>query len=182
MAIYKRKKNDTKAVPPEVKQYYASEHRERVGLAWLIAFLSLIVTVLVVAGLFFGGRWAYRKIANSDNKPTTSDNLPKSQGSSQGNSDQSKSNDLQPATKPPTDSGEVSVDNGDNSSSNSPTGSNNSSNKRSKSTESGVPAETNMTDTGPGSTLTIFVAVSVLAYLIHWQYQKRRHAAASNKY
>lgn len=177
MALFNRKKSNNKAVPPEVKQYYASEHRERVGLAWLIAFLSLIVTVAVVAGLFFGGRWAYRKVANKDtnNKPTTGagvDNVPDSQSNPDA---ASKPNDLQPTAKPPTDGGEVAVDDNkkpesDSSSSESSSG-DNSSDESTKATE---PAPTALSDTGPGSTLAVFVAVSILAYVAHWQYQKRR--------
>ena len=65
------KKNPTAPVAPEVQAYYQAEKRERVGIAWLIAFVSLIISVAVVAGLFFGGRWAYRKLAHKTSGYTT---------------------------------------------------------------------------------------------------------------
>lgn len=75
MAIWpfnRQKKNQTEvSMPAEVQQYYQAERRERVGLAWLLAAGTLVVTVLVVLGLFFGGRWIYRKVNESDNKPQT---------------------------------------------------------------------------------------------------------------
>ncbi len=69
---FRRRKNDTESstVPPEVQEYYQSERKERFSIAWLIAFISLVVTILLVILLFFGGRWIYRKIANR-NKPTS---------------------------------------------------------------------------------------------------------------
>ncbi len=66
-----RRKTTDKKVPEEVQQYYDAERRQHMGIAWLIAFLSLVVTVLVASGLFFGGRWAYRKLANKNPKPPT---------------------------------------------------------------------------------------------------------------
>ncbi len=36
-----------------------------------MATISLLITVLVVSGLFFGGRWGYRKITKDDKKPDT---------------------------------------------------------------------------------------------------------------
>lgn len=80
MAIwpFNRKKNgaNNSKVPKEVKQYYQAEQRERMGLAWLIAFLTLVVTVLVVLGLFLGGRWVYRKATNDDKKPQSTQTTP----------------------------------------------------------------------------------------------------------
>ncbi len=69
---FRRYRNDmdTGTVPSGVQEYYQSERGERMGVAWLIAFVSLIVTILVVLLLFFGGRWIYRKITNH-NKSTT---------------------------------------------------------------------------------------------------------------
>src|SRR6185436_18606427 len=94
----RRKKVNDQPVPAEVKQYYASEHRERVGLAWLVAFLSLILTVAIIAGLFFGGRWIYRKIAHKNQPQTTGQtNQPVQVSGPSTPSSPSKPNDLQPA-------------------------------------------------------------------------------------
>src|SRR4051812_17064489 len=93
----RRKKENGKPVPSEVKQYYASEHRERVGLAWLVAFASLILTVAIIAGLFFGGRWIYRKVTNNDKKPTTGQAPSQPETTQNKPSTPSQPNDLQPA-------------------------------------------------------------------------------------
>jgi hypothetical protein len=59
---FKRKEADqSDNVPSEVQEYYQAEQRERMGVAWLLAFATLVVTVLVVLGLFFSGRAIYRK-------------------------------------------------------------------------------------------------------------------------
>lgn len=58
-------------MPPEVQAYAASEHREQMGIAWLVGIVSLVISTLVLISLFFGGRWVYRKIAGTDmTKPT----------------------------------------------------------------------------------------------------------------
>jgi cytoskeletal protein RodZ len=68
----RRKTTSTSAqVPEEVEQYYESTRKERVGIAWLLALVTLLLTILIAAGLFFAGRWAYRKIANNDNSSET---------------------------------------------------------------------------------------------------------------
>lgn len=68
---FRRKKLADKKVPAEVQEYYDAERRQHSGIAWLIAFLSLLLTVLVAAGLFFGGRWVYRKLAHNSPKAPT---------------------------------------------------------------------------------------------------------------
>lgn len=69
-----RRNQDTSSVPAEVQDYYQSERRERVGVAWLLAVGTLLATLAVVIALFFGGRWVWNKIAGNDDKktPTTS--------------------------------------------------------------------------------------------------------------
>ncbi len=57
-------------LPPEVKEYYAAGKKQRKGVAWLLAISTLFVTILVVFGAFLGGRWVYRKIANSGKEQT----------------------------------------------------------------------------------------------------------------
>ncbi|MGZ6005173.1 MAG: hypothetical protein ACXWLH_03395 [Candidatus Saccharimonadales bacterium] len=175
MGLFNRQKNDTKAVPPEVKQYYASEHRERVGLAWLIAFLSLIVTVAVIAGLFFGGRWTYRKITHKNPTPSVGvgvSNLPKPGTTS---SPDSKPSNLQPTAKPPTSGGKISTP--EPSSTPKSTAKTTPTTDNSASTsQTSQPSSTTITNTGAGSTITIFIAVSILATLAHLQYQRRRLA------
>lgn len=72
MAIwpFNRKKNDNQDLPPEVQDYYQAERREKVGVAGLLALGTLLVTILVAIGLFFGGRWVYRTVFDKD-RPNT---------------------------------------------------------------------------------------------------------------
>ncbi len=77
MAFFKRKKQNTDVLPAEVREYYQSERRERAGVAWLLALGTLLLTFVIAAALFFGGRWLYNTIFNNDNndsdtKQTTS--------------------------------------------------------------------------------------------------------------
>ena len=172
---FRRKPIDSKQVPPEVQQYYDSEHRERVGLAWLIAFLSLIVTIVVIVGLFFGSRWVYRKIANRNNTPTTA---PEGTGLEQPAQPPAQSttpstpNSLQPAAPSQNQTG---------SSSSSSTGSSSSTSSSSTGTSSistTIPStattKTNITNTGPGDTAAIFIGVTVLAAVAHSVYSRRK--------
>lgn len=70
MRAFRRKSTDSN-LPPEIQAYTEGAHRERMGMAWLVGIVSLVVTLIVVSGLFFGGRWVYRKLAHKDDKSTT---------------------------------------------------------------------------------------------------------------
>ncbi len=56
--------NENKKTIEELESYYANK-TQRTGMAWAMAFLSLLITVAVLAGLFFGGRWLYREFVGS---------------------------------------------------------------------------------------------------------------------
>lgn len=71
MAVFRRRNNQTN-VPAEIQEYYQTERRERAGVAWLLALGTLLITVLLAVGLFFGSRWVYRKVVKND-KPNTSE-------------------------------------------------------------------------------------------------------------
>lgn len=65
------KRNRKKStLPTEVDEYYKSELRTRRGTSILFALFALIVTLVIAAGLFFGGRAIYRAL-NNDNQDTT---------------------------------------------------------------------------------------------------------------
>lgn len=73
MAIWDRFRRKEKVIlPEEVNQYYQSQRRERVGVAIVLGVVALVITLLIAAALFFGGRFVYRKITGNDQKPTTS--------------------------------------------------------------------------------------------------------------
>lgn len=63
---FRRKNQDSSVLPAEVNEYYQSEQRERRGVALLLGTITLVVTLLVATGLFFGGRYAFRKITDND--------------------------------------------------------------------------------------------------------------------
>lgn len=148
---FNRKKSD-ETVPPEVQDYYNAEKRERMGLAWILAFVTLAVTVLVVLGLFFGGRWAYRKITQKDKPIVTTVQAPQSppsssnsgNNSSSGSSGPTRPSGNQGSTPPPAPSG--SATNAPASQTSPPQGSN-------------VAATPN---TGPGDTLGVFVVATAV--------------------
>lgn len=53
-------------VPPEVEEYYQSTQKDRRGMAWLLAFATLLLTILIAVLIFFTGRWAYNAIFGDD--------------------------------------------------------------------------------------------------------------------
>ena len=64
MAIFNRRKSQSIS---DLENYYANRNNST-GRAWAMALLSLLVTVSVLAAMFFGVRWIYR--AMTDNKTT----------------------------------------------------------------------------------------------------------------
>src|SRR6478735_9277899 len=76
MALIKFKSKDTNTLP-EVEQYYTAERRDRAGLAWILALVSILIVALLIVALFFGGRLLYRTVTDKNDQPqqvTTSDN------------------------------------------------------------------------------------------------------------
>ena len=73
MAIwpFNRKQNQSEDISQEVQDYYQAEKREKVGVAGLLALGTLLVTIVLSMGLFFGGRWVYRTVFNDDRAPQT---------------------------------------------------------------------------------------------------------------
>ena len=106
MALLDRFKRTKKVVlPEEVNQYYQSQRRERVGVAIILGIVALLVTLLIASGLFYGGRFLYRQVADTNDKQTTTQEQkdqeqkpgesPKS-----GNNGQSNPNPTPPAPTP----------------------------------------------------------------------------------
>lgn len=72
MALFRRKKEQD-ILPDEVKDYYKAEQRERMGMAWLVAGGGFLITVAIVVGLFFAGRWAFTTFFANDTTSETSE-------------------------------------------------------------------------------------------------------------
>lgn len=157
MKLFDRfKKSDKKNLPPEVEKYYKSERRERVWMAWLIAFLALVLTVAVIVGLFYLGRWAYREIAGT-NEPTQTVSQPSGMNEPQGSNN---SDNNVPSESSQTPENNLAGSNGTNTT---------PSNEEQSTQESG-----NLSNTGPGNLLSIFLATSIIGALAHSFYLKSR--------
>lgn len=104
MKLFTRRKKTNSNLPPEIQAYAQAEHRERMGMAWLVGLISLIVTVLVLVGLYFGGRWVYRKLAQKDKTTQTS------QADKKKAEDKSKDDKTQTGKTDTNDSGNSSTD------------------------------------------------------------------------
>lgn len=63
-----RKGRQQSILPEEVEQYYKTERRQKSGVAILIGLVAVIVTVLIILALFFGGRFVINKITNKGDK------------------------------------------------------------------------------------------------------------------
>lgn len=68
MALFKRSNNNP-VVLPEIEKYYDAERRERSGLTWLLAFVSVAAAALILIGIFYGGRLLYRAATTGKTKP-----------------------------------------------------------------------------------------------------------------
>ena len=66
--FFKRNKKTTIA---ELEEYYATKNKSRPVMAWFMAFLSLVITVVVLIGIFLASRWVYRTIVGNDDATTT---------------------------------------------------------------------------------------------------------------
>ncbi len=74
MAWFNRKNKD-EVLPEEVQDYYKAEQRDRMGVAWLLAVGAFILTVAIILGIFFAGRWAYQSIFSSDSSDDTTSEI-----------------------------------------------------------------------------------------------------------
>jgi len=183
MAIwpFNRKKEQSSDLPQEVQEYYQAEKRERVGVAGLLALGTLVVTIGLAIGLFFGGRWAYRSLFNKD-KQTASVNQTKDTSEEQNNSSESKSsstsnstssnNSSTPNSSTSNNSTSNSASNNSSSSTNNSSSSNNSSNNSGSTSSSSTPStqstsstgsKSDLPSTGPADTVAIFLGTIVLA-------------------
>lgn len=149
---------------------YDTPPNERPWMAWILSFVTLLVTVLVVIGLFYGGRWLYRKATHKPAKVATTQNQPEStpEESKDTTSDSDQSND--------TSSSDANSSSSSNNSSSTPqTGTSStststpstSSGSNTSSTAAGKGSSSNLPNTGPGDMVSIFVAISLLGYLTH---------------
>lgn len=168
MAIWpfnRRKKLDP-SLPAAVETYTKSEHRERMGMAWLVGLVTLLVTAAMLAVLFFGGRWIYRKIAGKPKTPTTTQKTSAETDNNPGQNEHPTNTDTNENTNLPNTS---------NTPSNSNSSSNTNQNTNTQNSTSQTSTNSKIASTGPESTLSIFVAVTVISTLAY-QFKLRRQA------
>lgn len=66
MGLFRKKENKTIA---ELEQYYAGGNKN--GMAWIMALLSLVITVVVLTAIFLAGKWVWNKVTDNDSSDTT---------------------------------------------------------------------------------------------------------------
>lgn len=68
MPLFRRKNNPTIS---EIESYYEQQNRRSTstGRAWLMAILAIILTIVVLALVIFGGRWVYNTLTDNDSTP-----------------------------------------------------------------------------------------------------------------
>jgi hypothetical protein len=182
MKLFRRKSSATTNVPPEVAEYYQAERRDKTGMAWLMTLFALLVTVIIVLGLFLAGRWLYRTIRGND-VPTTTTTQTQDQGGS-GNDQSGNGRTPTPPTESETERNESAPNSGgtnDERSEQSPE--NESSSEDNSSTSDRTPNDGPIADettdelanTGPGETAaTLFVIVAIGGYVArNYRLQRR---------
>lgn len=158
---------DDNALPEEVKEYYEGARQEHIGVAWLLAFVTLVVTIAVIGGLFGGGRWAYRKYIDNDkgNKIAQTSNNTKPQEQSDDTTEVTEDTEGPTPVSEPTPETPAPTP--------EPTPAPTPTPAPSKPSE---PAKQDLADTGPGDTVAIFIGVTILSTTAHQIYIRRKQA------
>lgn len=156
MALFKRKPktfNDDLPMPQELQDYYAVENRERSWMAWVLGLATLVLTVVIALGLFYGGRYAYRKVRNNDNKNTATQQAAQKENKQEDTEDDTPEESTTPATESTTPT---------------PQTSSTSTSTPSTATPATTGAQTTaIPNTGPANTLVVVLVVSLLGYMAH---------------
>jgi len=158
-------------MPAEVQDYYQADQRERTGVAWLLAFFSLVLTLIIVTGGFFGGRAIYRKVAHKNKKPTVAVLAPAASTESSALSQttyQSPTTDTSTNTSTtsanPTSSSPSTPASGTSSPSPTPPSTSTQSSSGTVAGQS-TTSRSNLPNTGPGNMLGIFLLSSTIGGL-----------------
>jgi cytoskeletal protein RodZ len=186
-------------LPAEVQEFYQEDHKDRTSVAWVLAILSLLVTVSLALGLFFGGRLIYRhatkkktetvavnKAANVTKNASTSSNSNKT-STTAGKVDEKAATTTTPSAAttptpvvtspaaPITPQAPVAKPTpAPGPAAPTPAATPPTPVPASNPTPAPVVATAAITNTGPGDTMALFLGVSVIAGLIHSIYTRRR--------
>lgn len=169
MAFWNRKKSvENSELPEEVREYYASTKRSRFGAPWIAGLLTLLLTLAIAVALYFAGKFVWEQffaddtpqpIETTETTPTGTETETQPSPSESGTS--STDTNETPATLP---------------------GDGNSEESSEQESESSSEAETSETttqlqetpDTGPGDTVAIFVATTVIAGLGYEAFARKK--------
>ena len=153
--------NSISANDSDAQNFYQDDKIERKSVAWLLTGASMIATVAICLGVFFGGRAAYREFTSKKTETVATEST---------NTTFVATNSL-PSTPTPATTPIVTKP--------APT-------PEPTPTPTPVPApvttpsvqqtpvKTKLTNTGPGNILSTFVAITTLATLLHYAYNRRR--------
>lgn len=60
-----------KVAPTAVKEYYQAGGKQQTWVIWLLSIATFIVTLLIVLGLFWAGRWVWNQVTEEDQPAQT---------------------------------------------------------------------------------------------------------------
>lgn len=166
MALFRRKNNQVSSDP-----YYSNQQSNK-PMAWLLAVVTFVVTLLIIMALFFAGRWVWRHTLGDNSSGTESttpqtgegtENSPTVDGNVPDNSGASATQEGQTGAKNQTQQ-DGSAQGGETQGS-SAQGSNS---PQTSSTSTAVPSANSQPNTGPTENmLAVFVVTSVLGFIVH---------------
>ncbi|MBA2278831.1 hypothetical protein H0V99_00090 [Candidatus Saccharibacteria bacterium] len=159
-----RRKNVDPSVLPEVDKYYTAERRERTGLAWLLALVSIAVVAAIIIALFLAGRFIYSRIVDKPDDVATTQGVSDPQAPSfDGN---------------PSDNSSSEPESSQNGSTPAITENNNDAevNPASPGTSPATPVtgDDSLPSTGPSSLVAVFASVSTVAAGAHYAVTRRK--------
>ena len=171
----RREKVVEQEIPEEINEYYQAERRERTGVAWLLALGTLVVTLLLAVGLFFGGRWVWRKVVKNDKPAQTAQTSNESQSNTNQDKPAESNNQNQPNSQnsntpvsPTTPNNTAQNQTGTSSTSTStPSGGASSGTANTPGTSVAGSQTAPLPDTGPTDTVAIFTVTAVAGTIAH---------------
>ncbi|MDQ3094239.1 MAG: hypothetical protein M3Q70_03645 [bacterium] len=182
MALFGRRTTTTDI--PELQEYYAAKRANNSAGAWVLALISLIITVLLILGLFFGGRWLWRKVRGGEDRVVTttqeaSDQIEEGIESDTGvdtdnvapdsTDNAADTNSTNNTTTPATNGTSTQPQTGQTGSTGASTTTPNTDEEIAAARASG-----NLPNSGPGDVVGIFVATTAAGYVVHRQRQLKR--------
>lgn len=172
MALFNRRNK----VPEEIQEYYQAERRERAGIAWLLALGTLLITVVLAIAIFFAGRWVWQTVFSDDKQESAQTSQNEERGEANEDGTTERAEDEQGGSQNNTTEQDNSSESDDTARSDEPAtlpSGQDATIDESANTEGLATTGANLPSTGPGSTMAVFVAVSILGYGLHRLFTRR---------